>query len=57
MLKKTIFQNWNLSKPTFQKTSEKNFSMLLHEYQGQALLKKYKIPIAKVNFLLHNPKI
>lgn len=48
MLKKTIFQNWNLCKPSFMKTSEKGFSFLLHEYQGQALLKKYSIPIPKV---------
>lgn len=48
MLKKTILQNWNLSKPSFTKTSEKGFSFLLHEYQGQALLKKYSVPIPKV---------
>ncbi len=48
MLKKSIFQNWNLNKPSFLKTSEKSFSMLLHEYQGQALLQKYKVPIARV---------
>ncbi len=49
MWRKTIFQNININKPSFIQKSEKSFSALLHEYQGQALLKKYSIPIARVS--------
>ncbi len=31
------------------KSNSKSFSFLLHEYQGQSLLKKYNISTPKVN--------
>jgi len=49
MLRKTIFHKVSFSKQSLLKTTEKSFSLLLHEYQGQALLKKYSIPTPKVN--------
>jgi len=48
MLTKTILKNLNTKTILFSNISQKNFAHLLHEYQGQALLKKYLIPTAKV---------
>ena len=33
---------------------QKRMMMLLHEYQAQGLLKKYSLPIPKVNFKIKN---
>ena len=51
MFKKTVSEiSTTLStNTTFIKTNKK-FMMLLHEYQAQGLLKKFSVPIPKVNF-------
>ena len=45
MLKKNLFNNTNFG---LLKGNNKSFSFLLHEYQGQNLLKKYEINTPKV---------
>jgi hypothetical protein len=32
---------------------QKKMMMLLHEYQAQGLLKKYTVPVPRVNFFLN----
>lgn len=46
MLKNSLFKN---TFSTLFKSNNKSFSFLLHEYQGQSLLKKYNISTPKVN--------
>lgn len=48
MFKKVFVSSLNNSKPSFLKNSEKTFTYILHEHQGQSLLKKYDILTPKV---------
>ena len=46
MLNKSLFKN---ASSAFFKSNSRSFSFLLHEYQGQSLLKKYNISTPRVN--------